>query len=99
MSHVLQERGVDAALAWLTPYEEQLLDRARAAAAKQERGLRRTLSVLLLGVPLWRDRDDLAEAVRVNEKLLAAEPDWPLAQEQRVVTLMQSGERCLPRIA
>ncbi len=93
MSHVLQERGVDAALAYLTPYEGQLLERARAGAAKQERGLRRTLSALLLGIPLWRDGGDLAEAERVSGKLLAAEPDWPLAQEQRVVTLMHSGER------
>jgi tetratricopeptide (TPR) repeat protein len=95
MSHILQERGVDAALACLTPYEGQLLDRARAGAAKQERGLRRTLSPLLLGIPLLRAQGDLAEAQRFSEKLLAAEPDWLLAQEQYVVTLMQRGEAAL----
>ena len=37
MSHVLQERGVDAALACLTPYEGQLLERARGSRQARAR--------------------------------------------------------------
>jgi tetratricopeptide (TPR) repeat protein len=95
MSHILQQQGADAALAWFSQREAQLLERAGAEAARRERGLRGTLTPLLEAIPLLRERGDLAEADRLCERLMAAEPDWVQAQAQHVVTAMQSGERAL----
>ena len=95
MSHVLQRDGVDAALACLSRHEGQLLERARAGAATQDRGLRRALSALLLGIPLLRNRGNFVNAERLSERLLAAEPDWPLAQQQHIATMIERGEQAI----
>src|SRR5580704_2194025 len=95
LSRILQEQGVNAALDYLSSQESRLLDRASQLAAMRQREVRRTLAPLLEGVRLHRNRGDLAEAERLCDKLLAADPDWPEAHHQHVSTMIARGDRAL----
>ena len=81
LTRILQEQGVDPALAYVAAKRPAILDqvRARQAAARQRN--RDDLQPLLTSAGLYAARGDPASAAARYQEVLDLEPDWPEALE------------------
>ena len=73
LTRVIQEEGVDRALAYIASKEWRLLDEAEHLTQQK----RRKLSPLLEGVRLHLTKNELDPALALCEKLLKEDGDWP----------------------
>jgi tetratricopeptide (TPR) repeat protein len=95
MSHLLQEQGVDSALAFLASQESSLLINEDRWKTMPPHELRRMLAPLLGETVLLRQRGDLPASGRICERLLIGDSDWPDARFHFAITMMALGERSL----
>jgi tetratricopeptide (TPR) repeat protein len=89
LTRIIQEQGVDQALAYITRQESRLLEEAEALTLKK----RRTLAPLLEGVRLHRSKGELAEARTLCDKLLKQDADWLDVLHEHYVTMIELGDR------
>ena len=73
LTRVIQEEGVDRALAYIASKESRLLDEAEQLTQQK----RRKLAPLLEGVRLHQTKNELEPALALCEKLLKQDGDWP----------------------
>ena len=83
LTRILQQEGVDAAVANLPKHELEFLGEPVIWARMSQIAIRSSLAPLLEGARLERIRGDLPAAQRLCEELLAADPDWPEARATR----------------
>jgi tetratricopeptide (TPR) repeat protein len=95
LTRILQEQGVEAALAYATSQQSRLLEQAASLVARQQREVRRTLAPLLEGVRLHGTRGELRAAELLGGKLLAADANWPEALHEHFWTQVELGDRAL----
>ncbi|MFN9626916.1 MAG: DUF4062 domain-containing protein, partial [Planctomycetota bacterium] len=93
LSRIIQEQGVDQALAYINSQESRLLDRAERLAAERQREIRRTLAPLLEGVRLHVSKGELTEARSLCDKLLKQDGDWLDVLHAHCVTMIELGDR------
>ena len=93
LTRIIQEQGVDPALAYIARQESRLLERAETLAAQRQRDIRRTLAPLLEGVRLHRSKGELAEARTLCDKLLKQDGDWLDVLHEHFWTMIDLGDR------
>lgn len=93
LTRIIQEQGVDQALAYIASQESRLLARAETLAAQRQRDIRRTLAPLLEGVRLHRSKGELAEARTLCDKLLKQDGDWLDVLHEHCATMIDLGDR------
>ena len=93
LTRIVQEQGVDQALAYITSQESRLLKRAEKLAAEKQREIRRELTPLLEGVRLHRSKGELAEARALCDKLLKQDANWLDVLHSHCGTMLELGDR------
>lgn len=91
LTRIIQEQGVEEALAYIALQESRLLDRAGKLVAEKQQVIRNTLAPLLEAVRLHYTRGEYAEARTRCEKLLAIDPNWPDALHEHWATMTELG--------
>ena len=95
---IIQEQGVEQALAYVDTQWDRLLREADEGVGDIERAkrdVRRKLTPGLKSVTLMRDQGAYDSALRRCEELLAKDPTWPEARSYHIWTLVAIGDRAL----
>jgi tetratricopeptide (TPR) repeat protein len=93
LTRIIQEQGVDQALAYITSQESRLLEQAEKLATEKQRELRHTLAPLLEGVRLRRWKGERIEAVGLCDRLLKLDADWPSVLHEHCLTMIELGDQ------
>lgn len=93
LTRILQEQGVDEALAYVTSRQKDLLDRAGGQQSEARRDLHATLEPLLDAIELRRARGQLLEALQLADELLLKDYNWAAVHEHRFWILHDLADR------
>lgn len=92
---IVREEGVGEALKYIDKKQAVLLQRAQRQIAGSQQELRRTLTPLLEAVRLRRTRGEFEEALDLGKQVLLHDYNWPDAQHEQFVTLLELSRRAL----
>jgi tetratricopeptide (TPR) repeat protein len=79
MTRILQEQGVDEAVAYVASQRASILDDVRARAAAAHDRNRADLAPLLQAARLYANKGQFIEAYAIHADISAVEPEWPEA--------------------
>ena len=92
MTLILEEQGVDEAIAYVATRQPAILTQVRARAAAAQARNRVDLQTLLQTASLYDNRDQPDKARKLYTDILALEPDWPEALERFFWFLIDEGD-------
>ncbi len=92
MIQILAERGVDAALAYVSSQLEGILTTVHGRPASEWASNRTDLQPLLKAAALYEAKGQPAEARKLYEDVLSVDPDWPEARHGLLWLLIDEGD-------